>query len=443
MSPAYRRYGLAVMTAVYTLNLIDRGVMMLLLQPIKEDLQLSDSQLGLVTGIAFGVFYATLGLPIARWADRGNRVTITSLAIGIWGLTAMAALVVTNFMHLLLLRIAAAVGEAGCKPPTYSLLGDYFPAPAERSRAISIYFAGGPLSALVSFMVGGWLNELYGWRMTFLLMGVPGLLLAVLVKLTLIEPRSSATKVDAKQLPMPPLREVLAVLWYRRTCRHLTIALILLFTMGMGLGPWKASFMMRTHGMNTGELGIWLGLINGLGGIAGVLLGGYVAGRFFANKEGKQMIMSALTVAAMAPFFVAFLTLQDPHHALLALIPYHLTLGIFMGPTYALLQRLVPDQMRATTLSAVMLLANLIGMGVGPQLVGVLSDLFAPSLGRDALRCAMLCMSFISVWSAYHFWQVSRTVKDDLAARSAGRTQTVEVASEHRNGQSEPSTQAT
>lgn len=422
MSPAYRRYGLAVMTAVYTLNLIDRGVMMLLLQPIKEDLQLSDSQLGLVTGIAFGVFYATLGLPIARWADRGNRVTITSLAIGIWGMTAMAALAVTNFAHLLLLRIAAAVGEAGCKPPTYSLLGDYFPAPAERSRAVAIYFAGGPLSALVSFMVGGWLNEQYGWRMTFLLMGIPGLLLAVLVKLTLIEPRPSAKKVHATQPPMPPLREVLAVLWYSRTCRHLTIALILLFTMGMGLGPWKASFMMRSHGMNTAELGIWLGLINGLGGAAGVLLGGYVAGRWFANKESQQMIMSALTIAAMAPFFVAFLTLDDPHHALIALVPYHLTLGVFMGPTYALLQRLVPDQMRATTLSAVMLLANLIGMGVGPQLVGVLSDLLAPAVGRDALRYAMLCMSFISIWSAYHFWQVSRTVKDDLAARA--RTQT-------------------
>jgi MFS family permease len=430
------------MTAVYTLNLIDRGVMMLLLQPIKEDLQLSDSQLGLVTGIAFGVFYATLGLPIARWADRGNRVTITSLAIGIWGLTAMAALAVTSFLHLLLIRITAAVGEAGCKPPTYSMLGDYFPAPAERSRAVAIYFAGGPLSALVSFMIGGLLNELYGWRMTFLLMGIPGLLLAVLVKLTLIEPRIAAQRAEAAQTPMPPLREVLAMLWHRPTCRHLTIALILLFTMGMGLGPWKASFMIRSHGMSTGELGIWLGLINGLGGMAGVLLGGYVAARWFVNKEGKQMIMSALTIGAMAPFFIGFLTLQDPHHALIALIPYHVALGVFMGPTYALLQRLVPDQMRATTLSAVMLLANLIGMGVGPQLVGVLSDLFAPTAGQDALRYAMLCMSFISIWSGYHFWKVSRTVRDDLAARDAASTQTV-VAREHPERRSKSSTQTT
>ena len=168
----YKRYVLSTLTLVYTLNYVDRGLIVLLLQPIKDDLHLSDTQLGFLTGIAFALFYATLGLPIARWADRGNRVTITSIAIGLWGLTVMSCVFVTNFAQLVLARIAAAVGESGCMPPTYSLVGDYYPAPAGRARAMSIYWLGNPFAALTSFIVGGWLNELYGWRITFFLLGI-------------------------------------------------------------------------------------------------------------------------------------------------------------------------------------------------------------------------------------------------------------------------------
>lgn len=417
-SEAYKRYALGTMTAVYTLNLVDRGLMMLLLQPIKEDLRLSDTQLGLLTGIAFGLFYATLGIPIARWADRGNRVTITSLAIGLWGLTVMACLLVGSYVQLVFARIAAAVGESGCKPPTYSLLGDYFPQPGERTRAMAIYWLGSPLSSLISFIMGGWLNELYGWRVTFFLMGIPGLMLAFLIKWTLIEPRTQLNRVKVQQQPLPPMKKVVSALWQQRSCRHLSLALILLYTMGYGLGPWYAAFLMRSHGMGTGELGVWLGLIFGLGGITGLLSGGYVASRWFANNERAQMRLSATAVALLVPFFVAFLTLPQKHRALIALVPLVIVFNFFFAPTYALMQRLVTDDMRATTLAVVMLLANLIGMGVGPQVVGILSDALAPVLKGDSLRYAMLAMSFIALWAGYHFWRVGRTVKDDLSLMS-------------------------
>lgn len=413
-SSSYKRYALVAMTAVYTLNLVDRGLMMLLLEPIKVDLNLSDTQLGFVTGIAFGLFYATLGLPIARWADRGNRVTITSLAIGLWGTTVMACLFVTQYLHLVVARIAAAVGESGCKPPTYSLVGDYFPGAAERTRAMSIYWLGSPLASLISFIVGGWLSERYGWRATFFIMGIPGILLAVLIRMTLKEPRSLSA-VAAAAPPVPPMAQVFATLWHRPSCRHLSIALILLFTMGMGLGPWYAAFMMRSHGMGTAELGVWLGLILGVAGIAGILLGGYIASRWFANNERGQMRMSAITVASLVPFFAAFLLLPQKHQALIAFIPLMLVFNVFFAPTYALMQRLVADDMRATTLAVVMLLANLIGMGAGPQIVGILSDLFRPSFGPQALRYAMLSMSFVALWSGYHFWKVGQSVETDLA----------------------------
>lgn len=415
MSPARKHYALAAMTAVYTLNFVDRGLMMLLLQPIKEDLQLSDTQLGFLTGIAFGLFYATLGVPLARLADRGNRVTITSVSIGLWGLTVMACVLVNNYAQLVFARVAAAVGESGCKPPTYSLVGDYFPEVAERTRALSIYLTGGPLAALLSFIMGGWLNELYGWRITFLLMGIPGLILAVLFKLTIVDPRTRSSHAHVPGRPILPMSAVLAIMWRQRSCRHLCVALILLYTLSLGLGPWYAAFMMRSHGMGTQELGVWLGLIFSLSGIAGLLIGGYVASRWFAGNERAQMRMSAVTVASLVPCFVAFLTLPQKHQALIALIPLMTVFTIFMGPTYALMQRLVADEMRATMMAVVMLLANLIGFGIGPQLVGILSDVLMPVVGSDSLRYAMLFMSFVALWSGYHFWRVGQTVTEDLS----------------------------
>ena len=388
---------------------------MLLMQSIKEDLNLSDSQLGLLTGIAFALFYATAGVPIARWADRGNRVTIASLAIGLWGLTVMACLLVGQYVHLLLARIAAAVGESGCKPPTYSLVGDYFPLPAERTRALTVYFAGNSLAALVSFIVGGWLNELFGWRMTFFIMGAAGLALAILVKLTVVEPRLRVPAPLATPRAHPPLKAVLALVWRRKSARHLGFALILLYLMGSGMGPWYATFMIRTHGMNTVELGVWLGVILGLSGASGILFGGYMTSRWLTGMERMQMRMTALTVIGVIPFFIAFLTLPGKYQALLMLIPLMIIYGLFLGPIFALLQRLVADDMRATVLAIVMLLANLIGLGLGPLIVGMLSDVLAPSVGADALRYAMLAMSFVGLWSGFHFWRAGHTVQQDLA----------------------------
>jgi MFS family permease len=407
-----------LLTLIYTLNFLDRSLIILLLQSIKTDLVLTDTQLGLLTGIAFGLFYATLGLPIARWADHGNRVTIVSIAIGLWGVTVMACMLVTNFIQLLLARTAAGVGEAGCMPPTYSLLGDYFPKSAERTWAMVIYWLANPLAALISFVIGGWLNEVYGWRETFFLMSVPALLLAVVAKVTIKEPRTSSASPGGSKAELPGWRVVLKVLWQQPSTRHLSLGIIVVFTMALGMAPWYAAFMIRTHAMGTAELGVWLGLIFGIGGAAGTLLGGYVAERWFADNERGQMRITALMIASLTPSFALFLVLQDKHHALLAFVPLMVVFYFFVGPTFALLQRLVVDEMRATTLALVMLFANLIGMGIGSQVVGVLSDLLMPSLGSDSLRYAMLAMSVVALWAAVHFWRVGTTVNEDLSALS-------------------------
>jgi len=420
--PAYNGYVLSVLTLVYTLNYLDRGLMTLLLQPIKDDLHLSDTQLGFLTGIVFGLFYAVCGLPIARWADRGNRVTITAMAIGLWGVTVMLCLFVRNFFQLILARTAAGIGEAGCMPPSYSLVGDYFHSAPSRSRAMGVYWLASPLSSLISFLLGGWLNARYGWRLTFFIVGLPALAVAVLVKLTVREPREMrGSSPGFSGQPPPRMREVLQLLWHQPSTRYLCLGLILLYTMWLGLSPWYGAFMMRSHGMSTQELSVWFGVILGVGGVIGVLGGGYVSAGLFANNERSQVRLSAVTAASTVPFFLLFLLLPAKPYALAALVPLVIASNFIFGPIFALLQRLVPDGMRATMLALVMLLANLIGMGIGPQMVGVLSDWLAPILEAESLRYSMLTMASIGIVGAWFIWRVGRTVEHDLTQVASAR----------------------
>ena len=251
-SNGYRRYVLGALTAVFTLNYVDRALMGLLMQPIKADLHLSDTQLGFLTGMAFALLYATLGIPVARWADRGNRVTLTAIAIALWGGTVAVCLYVSNFFQLMGARVLAGAGEAGCMPPTYSLLGDYFPLAKERTRAMAIYWLANPLAGALGYILGGWLNELYGWRVTFLVMGIPGLLLGILVKLTVTEPRIQATGQLAPHRPVPRMIDVACILWRGRSSRQLvspplssTSRWLSVWRLGMGLSSCASTGWAR------------------------------------------------------------------------------------------------------------------------------------------------------------------------------------------------------
>jgi MFS family permease len=422
--PLYRRYVLSILTLAYTLTFLDRGLISILLQPIKEDLRLTDTQLGFLTGMAFALFYATLGLPVARLADRSNRASIISLAIGSWGLVLACCMFITSFTQLVASRIAASIGESGVMPPAYSLLGDYFPASAERARAMSTFMLAIPVASLVSFVLGGWLNDHWGWRWSLFVMGLPGFATALLIRYTVKEPRAAIDR--CKQVlhrsKETSLRELLVVFWQRRSIRHLTLALIVLYTMGFGLSPWYAAFMIRSHHMSTAEVGLWLGVIFGICGLAGTWLGGYVISRWFGGSAQSQMRVSALAIAVVAPLYVLFLLVPGKREALAMLIPLIIAGSFIFGPTFALLQEIVDETVRATALAVVMLLANLIGMGLGPQIVGLLSDYFEPIYGQQALRYAMTVISLLSLVSAYHLWRGSQAVIADVRKMKECRT---------------------
>jgi MFS family permease len=432
----YRSYVLGALTTVYALNFLDRGLMLLLLEPIKRDLHLSDTQLGFVTGIAFAAFYAVVGIPIARWADRGDRVSITSLAIGLWGLTVMACLNVFTFLQLVAVRIASAVGEAGCMPPTYSLLGDYFPGGGERARAMSIYWLASPLALFISLFIGAWLNSRYGWRMTFFAAGIPALVAAVVVRITVREPRSGTLPLATTSVPSA--RGVAAALWSQRSSRHLCIAISLFYFMALGITPWYAAFMIRIHDVGVSVVGFWFSIIFGGAGLVGMLFGGYVAGGVLAGRERLQMRLSAIAVGLLTPFITLFVTVPSASAALMILVPTMLLLNVIIGPTFAIMQRLVSDETRATATAIILLIANLVGMGLGPQAVGLASDLLSPRFHAYSLRYAIILISLVALAAAYNFWRVGDTVAADLVRISSSRSaspsawQATVVASDHR-----------
>jgi MFS family permease len=262
----YRNYLLVLLLVILTFNLQDGLALGLVLQAIKVDLNLTDTQLGFLSGIAFALFYSVMGIPIARWADRGNRVAIIALTTAAWSVMVASCGLAANFVQLLLIRVGVAVGEAGCMPPAHSLIADYFPRP-ERPRAVGLYLQGASLSVVMGYFLAGWLNQFYGWRVMFMALGSPGLLLAVLAWTTLREPRrgkSSARTASVRSEPnarapeQPRAKEVCMTLLAIPTFRQLLFAFSLSYFFGFGILQWQPAFFVRSYGLTTGQVGTWL-----------------------------------------------------------------------------------------------------------------------------------------------------------------------------------------
>lgn len=421
---AYKNYLLGVLTVILIFNLLDRVALGLVIQDIKADLDLSDTQIGVLSGIAFAVFYSVMGLPIARWADRGNRVTIIALTTALWSVAVAMCGLAMSFVQLLLIRIGVAVGEAGCNPPAFSLIADYFDR-AERPRAAAIYGIGAPLSSVIGFFLAGWLNELYGWRTTFVLLGAPGIVLALLAQFTLREPRKARSAAMASaampSLPQgsneiaPSMREVCSILWRNATFRDLLLCLSVMFFFLYGIFVWMPAFFMRSFALSTGELGTWLALTFGLGGVIGAYCGGTLASRYAAGNERLQLRVMAITIAAAGVLSV-LTYLASNHYAAFALVGVStMALTTVNGPLFATIQTLIPERMRAVAFAFLYLFANLIGMGLGPLAAGALSDALQLWAKEESLRYALLILAPGYLVSAWHAWRASRTVTADLA----------------------------
>jgi MFS family permease len=425
-SQTYKRFAVGVLLAAYVCNYIDRSIISMLMEPVRQEFRLTDAQLGLLVGPAFVLFYALMGIPIARLADRANRVNIMSVCVIAWSAMVMLCGVAVTFWQLLLARVGVGIGEAGCTPPAHSLIADYFESNA-RTRAISTYMLGMPLGTFASYLIGGWLNQSYGWRAAFVVVGLPGILLAILMKFTLREPPRE--NLPLSQAPRVPLSAVFATLWKRRALRHLAIGISLATIVTATAGSWVPTFLIRSHGMTTGELGLWLAAVTGVGGGIGMLLGGALIARYGARDERNGFRIIAAGTALITPALLATLLVPTKELSLVLLLPANLFLFCWFGPAFAFVQGLSDVSMRATTVATLLFTQVLFGGFIGGQAVGLLSTALQPTLATDSLRWAMVLAAPIALWAAAHFLLATRALGQDSAGSPAPAGQASEAES--------------
>jgi MFS family permease len=362
----YSYYVLTILFVVYIFNFIDRQILAILLEPIKKDLKISDTALGFLTGFAFAVFYTFAGLPLAQLADQWVRRSLIALSLAAWSVMTVLSGFAHGFPALALARIGVGIGEAGASPSAHSLLSDYFP-PRQRATVLAIYASGIYVGVGLGYWIGGWINDAYGWRMAFVVVGAPGLLMALLVRFTIREPmRGMSEHYQARTQPYT-LKEAWRFFISLRTGRYVALAGGLHAFVSYGLGAWIPAFFVRVHHMTTGELGGWLSWITALGGGAGTFFGGWIADRWTPRRPRARIHIAIIGVLLAIPTVDAALLLQNTHWALLAYLPASICSTLWIGPSFAIAQDLVPPTMRAMASAVFLFIVTIVGMGAGPQ----------------------------------------------------------------------------
>ena len=410
----YKWVVLGLLTLVYTFNFIDRQILVILSEPIKAELGLSDTQLGLLTGLAFAALYVTLGIPIARFADTNNRKNVVAVSLAVWsGMTAISGSV-TSFFQLFLARVGVGIGEAGGSPPAHSIISDYFP-PKKRATALSIYSTGIYFGILLGYVIGGIIAKYYGWRVAFYSIGIPGVLFALVIYYFVKEPLKGQSDPEGEVVDTPPLGEVISSLLSKKTFWLVGLGAGFNTFGTYGVGNFLPSFLIRVHDVDIATAGLVLGGATGIGGMIGTFFGGYMADRLQHKDKGWYLWISVL-----GGFFniIPSALLFFSGHAKLAMAMTFFTstfTAFYMGPSLAVCHSLVNAKMRAFTSSIFFFILNLIGLGLGPLTIGLLSDYFEPSYGNLSLRYAFCITIATGLISSILFYMASGTYEDDLA----------------------------
>ncbi len=432
----YRAFVLGMLLLVYTFNFIDRVAIDILQEPIKKEFGLLDSQLGLLKGLAFALLYTLIGIPLARLAERANRVTILSACVGLWSLFTALCGVAANFTQLVAARVGVGIGEAGCTPPAQSIIADYFPSD-RRATALSIYSMGIHFGAMIAAIGGAWIATQYGWRVTFLALGVPGIALAIIVKLVVREPpRSVSAAVQS-----PSFAATLKALASKPAFWHMALGGAITSFVGYGVGGFNIPFLMRVHGLSLLQASMTTGVLLGSFAALGTFLSGFLADRMSKRHPTALAWLPAAGLLVATPLYLgAYLMPTLP----LMLIP--VMIGVighyfYLGPMYTVASSVVAPNMRATTVAILLFVVNLIGYALGPPFVGAVSDMMANGAlaaqnltveicrhpGADqavacaagqakGLQYAMMIGVCFFVWAAIHFLMVGRTLKRDTVS---------------------------
>ena len=430
-SRGYTRYAMWLLLGIYIVNFLDRQVINILAEPIKNDLGLTDTQLGLLSGLAFAVLYTFLGIPLARLAERRNRAFIIGGSVAVWsGFTALCGQA-QSFVQLALCRVGVGIGEAGCTPPAHSLICDMVPK-EKRASALAFYAMGTPLGGLMGLVLGGLVADAYGWRAAFLVAGAPGLIFAVLAFTTLKEPRRliahHAARVAAAQASFG---ETVRYLTAKPTFWFISAGASVKAFIGYGHAPFTASFFLRNHtdeiatlaagfGLKSvGFLGLALGVLAGVGGALGSYLGGWIADKVGRSNLGNQMITPAIASLLAIPVYTAAILVDSAVLGLLLIGLNHFLASTWYGPVYGSTQTIAPLHMRATGAAILLFIVNLVGLGLGPLAVGALSDWLNTGLGlgsAEGVRWALVIAALFGVVSFVGFWLARRTLPRDAVS---------------------------
>jgi predicted MFS family arabinose efflux permease len=409
-----RRYALALIATVYVFNFIDRQILAILLPAIKAEFVVDDWVLGFLAGPAFAIFYVTLGIPIAVLADRWNRRNLIAVSLTVW--SAMTALsgAAANIVQLALARIGVGVGEAGFAPPAHSMIADMYP-PERRSLAMGIFTLGISLGIMIAYLGGGWMAQNIGWRQAFFIVGIPGLLLALLFRTTVEEPERGMSEGRADRGERFSVLDVARYLHDRKSCLHMAI--------GAGLASFNAyavlsffpSFLERSHQMDLQQIGVYLGLVIGVSTGIGFVGGGYIADKVGERSQRLSLwTMSAAMLLGWVFVFPLYL-LTDPVMVIAIFFLPSLLNNMYLATTFAQTQSLVSVRMRSVASSLLLFVINVLGLGLGPLVAGWLSDWLVASAGSESLRYSLLIIGAVTgPWIAFHFHAAGRYIETDL-----------------------------
>jgi MFS family permease len=408
-----RWYVLIIMMLAYTINIADRYVMSTVLEPIRLDLKLTDGGVNFLTGVSLALFYVTMGIPLSWIADRYNRRNLLAISITVWSAMTTFCGLSTNYVQLLLARIGVGIGEAGGTPACNAIVSDYFPA-ARRPMAMTIFALGAPIGAWLGADLAGYVANRYGWHSAFLVLGIPGIILAAVIMLTIKEPKRG--RLDAVSTEeTPSLMTTLAFFIKQKAAFHVIMGSGVSALWGWGLMWFTPTFLQRTYGLNVGEAGAVVGPIYLVMGISASLFTAWLLSRpSFVDPRRIVKLLSIVTAVATIPSIIAYYTnsLSLATAMLWVFIP---AIYFYIGPAFALGQNLAPPKMRAMFTAIALLIANVFNLIVAPQGVGWLSDYFAGPAGADAasLRSALLVLAPTGFWAAWHYWMAARTIVED------------------------------
>ena len=424
---------LAILGAVFAVNYMDRQILALLIEPIRYDLHLSDTQAGTLYGFAFALFYSTLGIPIASLADRSSRVRIIAGSLALFSVMTAVCGMAVSFWQLLLARVGVAVGEAGTNPPSHSIIADLYPV-ERRSTAMALFSLGPHAGILLGFAVGGLSAQWLGWRLTFVAAGVFGLVLLPVALFVLTEP--AREPLASVQAAGGSVVVTVKALWRHRSLRHLFAAVSVSSIAVAVTTGWLPSFLIRSHRFSVASAGLLLALILGVVGAAGTLLSGVLADRLGKRNPGARLHCVAVGSLVAIVAWAIVLGSEQPPLMITGLMIGGALVAFHLGPSFAMVQTLAPPGSRALAASLLLFVGNLVGVGIGPLAVGALSDVLVARYGVDSLRIAMLLVLPVYLWAACHYFAAAKTVASDMREIAAGNMGTVEVQELSRAGSS-------